>query len=348
VPLALDFEGDPRPHDLSPQPRGDGSNFDIGADEAISPPTMFAITWPTSGTVWQAGILGNLAFTCRYLPSASQADVELWKGGTSETSLGRVACHDGPNTVSLRLPATVPAGTNYRMRMFWTSNRAFNSWSQGFAVIAAPTVAVTWPTTGTKWQAGTRGNLAFTCTNLATSGQMYVYFWDGSSYMYSTLVACQNGNNIRPVLLPVSLAAAPNYQIRLIWKQDTSVGAWSGKFPVIAPPTFFAITWPTVATIWQGGAPGAVTWTCASLPTPSRMYADIWRNGKYVRYWTQVAVHEGSNTVSLRLPSDLPTGPDYQLRLSWVENTAFCVWSARFSIERPGQPASATRFRLYR
>ena len=35
VPLTLDFDGDMRPYDFVPEPRGDGSDFDIGADEAI-------------------------------------------------------------------------------------------------------------------------------------------------------------------------------------------------------------------------------------------------------------------------------------------------------------------------
>lgn len=34
VPLSVDFEGDPRPYDGTPEPRGDGSDFDIGVDEA--------------------------------------------------------------------------------------------------------------------------------------------------------------------------------------------------------------------------------------------------------------------------------------------------------------------------
>ncbi len=39
VTLAQDFEGDPRPWDATSEPRGDGSDYDIGADEYYIPPT---------------------------------------------------------------------------------------------------------------------------------------------------------------------------------------------------------------------------------------------------------------------------------------------------------------------
>ena len=36
--LSFDFEGDARPYDAVSEPRGDGSDFDIGADEFIPHP----------------------------------------------------------------------------------------------------------------------------------------------------------------------------------------------------------------------------------------------------------------------------------------------------------------------
>jgi hypothetical protein len=36
--LAVDFEGDARPYDGTLNPRGDGSDFDIGADEFMPGP----------------------------------------------------------------------------------------------------------------------------------------------------------------------------------------------------------------------------------------------------------------------------------------------------------------------
>jgi hypothetical protein len=228
-------------------------------------------------------------------------------------------------------------------------NRAVNSFSNKFTVSpVVPTFMITWPTTGTVWQAGVERGFTFACARPPASGQLCVDLWRNHAFeRFLTAVSCHVGTNTVPLRLPADVPAGADYQLRLYWTVDPSVCSLSGNFTVIAPPTF-AITWPAAATIWRTGATGAVTWTCANLPTPSRMYMDIWRNGKYARYWTEVAVHQGSNSVSLALPSDLPPGADYQLRLSWIENTAFCAWSAHFSIERAAQPLSVTRFRLYR
>jgi hypothetical protein len=243
VPLALDFEGDPRPFDLTAQARGDGSDFDIGADEAISPPTMFAITWPTSGTVWQAGTMGNLTFTRSYLPGPSQADVEVWKDGTSATSVGRVACQDGPNTVPVRLAATVPAGTNYRIRMFWTLNRVFNSWSQGFTVTTAPTLAVTLPTASTVWHGRTTGQVNWTCANFPEPLQMDLELWkSGQSLRLLKTLACPNGTNSTTVSVTTDLVTGSDYQVLLLWTGDRGIRSASPRFTILAAaPTTFTV-----------------------------------------------------------------------------------------------------------
>jgi hypothetical protein len=47
VGLTEDFEGDPRPYDATSQPRGDGSDYDIGADEYYPSPTSTPTPTPS-------------------------------------------------------------------------------------------------------------------------------------------------------------------------------------------------------------------------------------------------------------------------------------------------------------
>jgi len=82
VTLTQDFEGDPRPFDYTSLPRGDGSNFDIGADEAFSPAPLLAVSPSTLGNsclvgndaptqtlqIWNMGI-GTIAYTVETTPS---------------------------------------------------------------------------------------------------------------------------------------------------------------------------------------------------------------------------------------------------------------------------------------
>jgi hypothetical protein len=107
------------------------------------------------------------------------------------------------------------------------------------------------------------------------------------------------------------------------------------------------VTWPTTQTIWQAGTWGTVTWTCANLPAASEVYVDLWRNGKSVRYWTHIPVHQGNNSIELRLATDFAPGPDYQIRLSWIENVAICAWSAPFTVSGT-RPAAVSHFNSYR
>jgi len=92
---------------------------------------------------------------------------------------------------------------------------------------------------------------------------------------------------------------------------------------------------------------GSVIWTCSNLASASEVYLDLWKSGQYLRYWTRVPVHEGSNGVELRLPPDLAPGPYYQIRLSWIENVAICAWSAPFTVQG-NRPAAVSHFNSYR
>ena len=135
VTLTQDFEGDPRPFDCVPTPRGDGSDFDIGADEYYVAPLTFEITWPTTGTVWLAGTWGDLTFEAENLPSTGEVILEIWRadGGKVE-SLGLRECAEGNNIRPVFLPANLPPG-RYQIRLFWAENTAINVWSGTFMTL---------------------------------------------------------------------------------------------------------------------------------------------------------------------------------------------------------------------
>jgi hypothetical protein len=104
----------------------------------VAPVAGFAITAPTSATIWQAGASGNLSFTATNLLGASQAYVHLWRSGAYVRYLGRVPCVQGANTVPLLLPAGLAAGPGYQLHMFWTENTNVRAFSQSFVVTPPP------------------------------------------------------------------------------------------------------------------------------------------------------------------------------------------------------------------
>ena len=136
VTLTHDFEGDPRPFDFTPIPRGDGSDFDIGADEYYVAPAAFLITWPTTGTVWQAGTMGDVTFRAMNLPGPGEVFLELWQEYAVKIgSLGQAPCQEGINTAPRQLPTNLPPG-RYQIRLFWAENTAVNVWSGTFMSLA--------------------------------------------------------------------------------------------------------------------------------------------------------------------------------------------------------------------
>jgi len=70
VTLAQDFEGDPRPYDGTLEPRGDGSDYDIGADEFVGVVPLSRYDYELTEEGWTSVTLSSY-FTppaCYYLP----------------------------------------------------------------------------------------------------------------------------------------------------------------------------------------------------------------------------------------------------------------------------------------
>jgi hypothetical protein len=314
----------------------------------VSPAPTFTITWPTTGTIWQAGVPGTLSFTCANLPETGLARLEVWRNGSTVRGLGQVWSQNGLNRTPIRLPADLAPGGNYQLRLYWWETATVNAFSGKFTATAAPTFAISWPTTGTVWQAGTLRNLTYTCANLPGPSFAWVELWrDGRALEVLTQVRCQNGANSAPVRLPAALSPASTYQIRLYWTETASVEAFSGKFIVTPAPTFL-VTWPGTGTVWRAGTVGNLTFLCANLPASGQARVELWRDGRYLRSLEQVPCRNGVNSAAVRLPDDVAYSVDYQVAMFWFEDAAVGAFSGSFTIARIAQPLSASRFHLYR
>ena len=207
-----------------------------------------------------------------------------------------------------------------------------SDWSQSFTVIGPVTCKITQPTSTTKWAAGPFQAVQWTCQYNPDNDRMYLSIWrNGLPLRNWTSVPCHDGANSVVARLFPDLTPGTGYQVQMNWMRRWSVYVRSQPFEVTTRPTC-VITNPTGTTRWGVGTPGTVQWTCVNNPNQDRMYLSLWRGNTGVRNWTSVPCQNGSNSVTVGMPSGLTPATDYRIRMSWMRDFSDYCWSPTFTV----------------
>jgi hypothetical protein len=248
VTLTQDFEGDPRPFDCVLPPRGDGSHFDIGADEFILSAAYLAASvsslnvWTAPGTdaatktltVWNAGS-GSLTYT------VGTAAGWLSASPTSAVSYGPAS----RTAHSITFHTAGLAVGNYAATVTLTATGVFNSpmvIPVSLLVKTPPRCAITQPSTGTICVAGDWTTVAWTCVNNPDSDRFYLSISkDGRPVSNWSSVACHDGQNQFQGRLPFGLPRATGYRLRLHWLVNNAVYYESGPIVITDSLPFLGV-----------------------------------------------------------------------------------------------------------
>jgi cell wall assembly regulator SMI1 len=148
VALTQDFEGDPRPYDAVSEPRGDGSAFDIGADEYIvtpsptpsaSPtPTPTSSPTPIPTPVSGIAVPGNYATIQEAIDAASDGDAIIVSPGTYYENINLrgkniVLCSTDPNNPTV-VAATIIDGSQAGSVVTFTGTESSSCVLFGFTI----------------------------------------------------------------------------------------------------------------------------------------------------------------------------------------------------------------------
>lgn len=330
VPLTVDFEGDPRPVDGTAIARGDGSDIDIGADEAVfrigfhpgalSGCAAMGTNAPTQTIeIWNAGI-PTLAYTIETTPSWLTA---VPSGGVSDGPSSRTEHRIGFQTA--RLPVGDYAGT-----ITISDPVAVNSPVSVPVSLEIGLLEVLSPVGGECWNAGGCRQIAW--ESRGSCDRVDVYVRRPGQTRYVTSADSGEGNHTLGIRLPHDLPPASDYTIWMLSACHPNVIQDESEAFTVLPPPSGAITKPSSGTTWAAGQWVTVAWTCENNPNEDRMYLSFWRHEAFVRNWTSVPCRDGSNVWPLRVPADLPPGPDYRIQMGWIENLAISFDSAPFTV----------------
>ena len=309
------------------------------------PTQTIQVTWPSAGASWPTGTNGTVTWTCSNFAAPGWVWIYLFKGNVCQGWLKSAPFQNGSNSTTVMLPPDALArtttqqiaGSDYQIKILWTQNVAVSDFSDYFSVADYRTMRITSPAGGVTWPSGTSRDIIWTVAGngLPSSGYVWIYLFKGTVCKgWLATKPFQKGSNTKAVVLPPNTPPGTDYRINLLWTQDTAVKCFSQNFTVSAGPTISNIT--TDAS-WPSGIAGAVTWTCNSFPSGSRVWIYLFR-GSVCKgilgppYSAPVTNPNGLNTAVVPLPSGLPPGTDYRVNVLWTQDTAVKAFSPSFEV----------------
>jgi len=135
--LTEDFEGDSRGFDGYSGTRGDGSDYDIGADEYI--PTGITVVAPNGSETWWIGSNYDITWTSSG-DVGSSLRITLYKGGVFYSSITGDTPNDGSHPWTI--PSSITPGSDYKIRITSNSNGTYYDLSDSYFTITIKTTSV--------------------------------------------------------------------------------------------------------------------------------------------------------------------------------------------------------------
>jgi RHS repeat-associated protein len=98
----------------------------------VTPTTAIVVTWPVSDTIWYAGKVGRVTWTCSGFPASGKVYAILWSSWP--VYLGQMPFKNGDNSHPIHLPKYIPPGRNYRLILLWAEDLSVFGISEQFEV----------------------------------------------------------------------------------------------------------------------------------------------------------------------------------------------------------------------
>lgn len=209
-----------------------------GSQFAIINP--LAVTAPAEGNTWNAGTVQSVTWNYGNADlsyTSGKVVLELLKGGTLQRTIvspenGAVLGSNGTGSYSWTVPADLPVGSDYSIRVSTTDGR-YPAESSLFTI--ANPLSVTSPATGNTWNAGSAKNVTWSYGSADLGSTVKLELIKAGESAGSVIAAGiptgANGTGSYQWTLPADLAAG-DYQVRVTSEAYPLVYATSQSFAV--------------------------------------------------------------------------------------------------------------------
>jgi hypothetical protein len=229
--------------------------------------------------------------------------IDLYKGALFNRTVVAATPNDGSH--EWLVPATLPAGTDYRLKVTWTGNAAINGFSGQFGV-EQPVLAVE----SAAVQQGAPLRLAWTFTPAVQTGNVAITLLQGT-LVKATIASSTANDGAHDWVVPATLAAG-DYTVRVKWLANAKV---TGDGTVAVAETSAPITVTLDAADVLQGAPLGIRWS--GVPFAGSAQITLWQPGGAVPRLTIAASTPNDGDFAWTVPATLEPG-GYAVRVKWL------------------------------
>lgn len=279
-------------------------------------PQYIVVTSPSSSSVWYKGE----SYTIRWDSDIASSGVNIYcVSGYTEYVIDSHILNRG--SYSWVVPASIPSGGSYRIKIVSTTNSDVYDYSSYFRIDEKPIIVHT-PTYG----------------DILRTGKTYTISWEGGASNGYVDIYLERGNSLIHLFQTkndgsYSWTVSKNYytstnnRIVIYSTSDTSNYDYSGTFTIRREIIY--ITSPYENDKWYRGKTNTIRWT--SENAGEYLEISLYKNGEYFLTIDSNAYNTGS--YSWMVPLDIEIDSFYQIKISSLSTSDLYDFSDYFTID---------------
>ena len=296
-----------------------GADIEVKTDYiTVLPGATLSLVAPNGGETWEQGSTHTI--TWRYTYNPGDITIEVLKGSTSLGTIPNVPVGDaGQGSYDLTLPYSVPVGSDYRIRIASSNYPALNDVSDApFTISADSTTSIALASPNGEESYSLGSVLPFSWTYTGNPGPTVNIEVLKGTLVLKVLPAIpvgSEGSGSYSLTIPYSTPLGNDYRVRVTSTSYPAYTDTSDKSFTITAPTI-TITAPDNGDTWQQGSTQSIQWDYTGNPGPTVKIEAI--KGSAVRVIAASAPlgSGGSGSFTLTIPPTIPSGSDYQIRVT--------------------------------
>jgi len=277
------------------------------------------ITFPVTDTQIQRGESMTLNWSDNI---EENVKIELFKNGSFLSLISSSVVSNGVHEFTLA-ESLIPAN-DYQIKISGTTSSIF-SLSEKFAVIEAPYITINNPTSSENWNAGSTQEILWE-TNI--SGSFKVDLFKAGVFFQS--ISANTSKSVNQVFswnIPQDIAGGNDYQIKVTSSTNEELTGISSNFTIIEAD-YFVITVPAEISEWNNSSIN-IEW---STNLSGDIYIELYKDNIFHSTISNSAT-ASARQYSWDIPYNMEASHNYQIRIWFLDNPEFEIFSGLFTIK---------------
>jgi surfactin synthase thioesterase subunit len=264
---------------------------------------LITVTSPNGGESWATGVEYTITWTDSL---AENVKIELYKGGVFDSELFDSTESDGAK--SWTIPMTTVPDSDYSIKITSVDSSNVFDFSDANFTIYASFISITVPNGGESWQAGTTQTITWT-DNIPENISIDLY---KAGVFNSVIVSGSASDGVRNWSIPFLQEGGSDYSVKITSVDNPDIFDFSDSdFTIVGGEV--TVTAPNGGEDWLIGSFQNITWNEILV---GNVRIDLLKSGVFHSEITGGTVND--SLYIWEIPSSLPPGSDYKVRISSV------------------------------